>query len=330
MNNKKREIWLDILKGIAILLVIIGHGPTISNRLYEFIWAFHMPLFFLISGYTFKKKEEKKFIKDKAKRLLIPYYFTCILLIASNIIYNIYYKSFSFNRLLLILKRWIWAGIYGSCWSYNNPFKIYDIGAIWFLCTLFAALLLFNFIMNTKEEYQPFIIVILVYIGLSLNQFFWLPFNFASACTSTLLLYVGYLSKKFDILNNKSLILKLLLFIISAVCIYNKSMVIIGNNTYSYGVFSILGAIAISYWIAKFSKQLEKTKYVSKFLSYLGRNTLVILCFHLIELDYIKWENIISFNNLYINCIIIYILKILWALFFIKLVDKTFLKRIYK
>lgn len=48
---KKRIEWVDIAKGIAIMLMVIGH--EVSNGLvYALIFSFHMPLFFILSGYT--------------------------------------------------------------------------------------------------------------------------------------------------------------------------------------------------------------------------------------------------------------------------------------
>jgi len=65
-ENKGREVWLDGLKGFGILLVILGHvlsgyldAWTFPEAFFSFypvrtwIYSFHMPLFFLISGYTF-------------------------------------------------------------------------------------------------------------------------------------------------------------------------------------------------------------------------------------------------------------------------------------
>lgn len=67
---QKRLFYLDAMKGILIILVILGHSiqDTISdyqnNFLFRFIYSFHMPLFFAISGYlTFKNKYDKTLLK---------------------------------------------------------------------------------------------------------------------------------------------------------------------------------------------------------------------------------------------------------------------------
>lgn len=89
----KREAWLDISKAYAIILVVIGHvvgGYTgnYSNEAYDkfvsitlfLIYSFHMPLFFFLSGYSYAIQENSddrksyvRFLKKKARRLLIPY-----------------------------------------------------------------------------------------------------------------------------------------------------------------------------------------------------------------------------------------------------------------
>jgi fucose 4-O-acetylase-like acetyltransferase len=66
--GKKRLEWIDVLKGITIYLVIIGHviqygnGKTYldtesfwDNYIFQFIYSFHMPLFIFLSGFCFWK-----------------------------------------------------------------------------------------------------------------------------------------------------------------------------------------------------------------------------------------------------------------------------------
>lgn len=57
----KRQIWADSLKGILILLVVLGHAiqgvlseTADSNHIYNLIYSFHMPAFFAISGFFVK------------------------------------------------------------------------------------------------------------------------------------------------------------------------------------------------------------------------------------------------------------------------------------
>lgn len=48
----KRIEYLDYAKGIGIILVVLGH-ILIKGNIKIYIYSFHMPLFFIISGYLF-------------------------------------------------------------------------------------------------------------------------------------------------------------------------------------------------------------------------------------------------------------------------------------
>ncbi|WP_445506455.1 acyltransferase family protein [Niallia sp. 03190] len=71
----KRETWIDMAKGIGIILVIMGH--TSNDIAQHYFYWFHMPLFFILSGYTFKEISNTTdfvaWLKKFTKRLLIPY-----------------------------------------------------------------------------------------------------------------------------------------------------------------------------------------------------------------------------------------------------------------
>ncbi len=67
------EKWIDVTKGIGILLVILGHN-NFDQSFLTVIHTFNMPLFFFITGYLFHYKKYKPnpnyFIFQKFKRLV--------------------------------------------------------------------------------------------------------------------------------------------------------------------------------------------------------------------------------------------------------------------
>jgi len=74
LEKKDRKAWVDIAKGLGIIAVVIGHsGSSIAHLLY---W-FHMPLFFVISGFLFKPIADwitlYAWANRRARQLLIPY-----------------------------------------------------------------------------------------------------------------------------------------------------------------------------------------------------------------------------------------------------------------
>lgn len=75
---------LDILKGFAMICMIIGHSIIVfpidishvpwCERLHNFIYSFHMELLFLLSGFLYKKKDVASYFKGKVERILVPYF----------------------------------------------------------------------------------------------------------------------------------------------------------------------------------------------------------------------------------------------------------------
>lgn len=74
MNKVERIHWVDWLKTIAIYIVILGHLPDALNIKWG-IYLFHMPLFFMISGYLYKPRLLKEEINKIIFQLLLPYMF---------------------------------------------------------------------------------------------------------------------------------------------------------------------------------------------------------------------------------------------------------------
>lgn len=69
-----RYNWIDWSKSIAIFLVIWGHIPM-HSEIHSIIYSFHMPLFFLISGYLYTpRKTTKEEISKNLKTLILPYF----------------------------------------------------------------------------------------------------------------------------------------------------------------------------------------------------------------------------------------------------------------
>ena len=67
----QRKTYIDMAKGVGILLVIFGHAMTGENRIVSWQCTFFMPMFFICSGLCYSKP---KTILENTKKILIPYY----------------------------------------------------------------------------------------------------------------------------------------------------------------------------------------------------------------------------------------------------------------
>lgn len=74
MAQSSRLTALNSLRGFGILLVVLGHTSQ-SVGLVHWIFSFHMPLFFIISGMLFHERQFLDSVKKKAVSLLVPYLF---------------------------------------------------------------------------------------------------------------------------------------------------------------------------------------------------------------------------------------------------------------
>lgn len=103
LENGERDETFDVLKGLAILLVIIGHCEI--GALHSFIYSFHVPLFFFVSGYFLKQRPVRDEVRLNFKRLIIPYAFTaiCICIVAvCKDLSNYTYADGSFSQGMII------------------------------------------------------------------------------------------------------------------------------------------------------------------------------------------------------------------------------------
>lgn len=98
---KNRISYIDIAKGIGIFLVIWGH-IILSGPAYNIIYAFHMPLFFFLSGFVFSKNKYhniKEFFISKIKKNYLRIVVTVFLGILGCIITTTENNIFNFKEL---------------------------------------------------------------------------------------------------------------------------------------------------------------------------------------------------------------------------------------
>ena len=121
----KRYYEIDLLKGIGIILMIMGHVPF-SEEITKAIYVFHMPLFFIASGFLYKRKNDfnTAFVKW-LKRLILPYF---IFFFFFYVLWNIEIRPNNFSQLTQPLKSIFYINTDGM------PIN----GAVWYLTATFV------------------------------------------------------------------------------------------------------------------------------------------------------------------------------------------------
>ena len=175
---KKRRIeYFDTAKFIGMMMIILGHfGVPEINR---FVYTFHIPLFFLISGYFYAPRESTVLlVKNKFRQLIIPYILVMLVVICIYGIQN-WYKGISLSETSRGIFSYIIGYFYGSGYIDNiMGHKIQTVGPIWFCLALFWGFLFLNFIL--KRKLCLFWAVSLFAAGYYSAFYIWLPFSIQS------------------------------------------------------------------------------------------------------------------------------------------------------
>jgi fucose 4-O-acetylase-like acetyltransferase len=285
--EKARLDAFDILKGIAILLVVLGHSlpsSKIGDLISNFIYSFHMPLFFIVSGYFYKTRPLLEQIKKDIFGLLLPYIIFCIVLTIYGLFRDLY-GGISFPH---ETTRWFRICFYGS---YNPNVPLGYVGPIWFLLAMFWCKTMFSFLFsnNTKRNVVSFIFfpIFIAYMF----KYIYIPLYVLQGITAMVFYYIGYLVKENDLLNRKCPIyIKLAMIIIWGYCI-RFSHIGMHGGYYDNIIINIIGAVSGTYFMYIISRYIEsKMGLIRHFFKYAGKYSLVILCFH--SLDYSIWDDI--------------------------------------
>ena len=310
---KKRYDELDLMKGIGIILVYSGHsfnlkgliGNDIFSYLYGTVYSFHMPLFFLISGFLMNNGKDiqlKKYYTHKIKRILVPYLFI-------NLI------DF-FSRTLL-------SNLVNSKFDTMRVF-FYGTKITWFIYTLFIIFMIFPFlekyILKKDRYYLLGVVLILVnYFKIFSNIEI---FSINVAVGYLVYFYIGYIIRpvyKDKIINgiwNKNTIF--LVFGVIFLIFSHKSFYL---NYFNSVIFALMGILLT----LNISLRIKEESFVYNILRFIGVNSLT---FYLIE-GFITvvyrttlYKTIpIEQGELFVS--IFFVLRILTAFIAVKIITKS-------
>lgn len=259
VSRAERLSWLDVLKGIGIILVVIGH--VYSNRtVFNWLYSFHMPLFFLAAGWVYKEKSVLIDIKRRIQTIVIPYFsFGLLVLLYWQVIERRFRNSdTSFMDSLL--------GLFSGCYD-NLDFNVH----LWFLPCFFVTVAFFNILVNLggrKFAYIAVVLMSLVYVVLPMPE---LPWGI-----NRVFKYIGFYAVGVFLAGRKTKIADrnvgtgvaavVLLTVNFFLSLYNLTT---GLMWFVTALIGVTAMILISQFINE-----------NKILQYFGRISLIVLCIH--------------------------------------------------
>lgn len=159
--SHQRILLLDIARSICIILVVIGHFyPDTATPEYkifrQWIYAFHMPVFFFISGYLYLRFQDNKeqlhlFLNKKFNRLMIPYFITSFIVIVMKLIMQ---NGGNIDNPV-------------SCFSFIKVFYRPEAGYyLWFIWSLFSIFLVVPWIKTKRGRILLLVISLLLHYSI--------------------------------------------------------------------------------------------------------------------------------------------------------------------
>lgn len=330
IKEKKRIDYIDVVRGIAMLCIIAGHMG--NNLIVKIVFTFHVPVFFIISGLFYRDKKGKT--KDSIIKLIKPYIFTvlcvalldCVKMIAQN---WVEFKHIDFISGLNVLIKDLVAGLYGS--GSRVDFLNIDltaIGAIWFYLALIWALVFLKAILQVSKtitqstqtrNYLLYVFAILLWlVGFFSAKTIWLPVSIQSGCSAVIFLVIGMRMKGYREQYSKSIWTYIIAVVLWGGAVYfsitNDYMSLV-RSAFPNPLINIVGAIAASWFLFGVGEKIEHS-IIAKPLCFFGKYSMVVLSFHLIELNIIPWGKLIHVGEgglAWINRVIIFVVKIIWC-----------------
>lgn len=340
-SQKERIDWIDVGKGIGILLVIFGHAFRDSMRnnyficdaLYSFVYSFHMPLLMYLSGYMFALKSEhylrhgvKKYCVSRFQRLIKPYFiYALIVYLVITICFRVGYTS-SLLKIAGYREISVYEFVIGAV-SGENPYSFH----LWYIYCL-AVLSILSYIiwkMTASSDKiilrKPVIwicIISVILFSIFVSEHLKSPRILSAVRGMTPWYFMGCL-RCTDMISkpNKRIVGCAALTLLGA---YSFGILPIRDNVYTFVKYLLIAGAILG------MVSLAQTISSSKSLSYLGRNSMPIYLFHQ---PFIAAGSGILFYDLLrlpvtVSVVLTFILSIVLPLAFDKLLERSRLRRI--
>ncbi|EKY22738.1 acyltransferase family protein [Clostridium celatum] len=321
MGNYIKEA--NYLKGLAILLMFIGHAatPTFLKRplsyeiVVQFIYSFHMPLFFIVSGFLAVKSININFrndyfllLKKRIIKLGVPY---VVIALITNIALNIASGNITINGFIESIKTTIFYPELGA------------MGALWFLYALLIISILTPII--TKISLEASIIITIIINIFGPRDLYFLAINRISFFIVYYLIgmYVRkcYEDKKLKNINNKNIIIiGSVIFLGIYSLIISKGIVI---NRIIFNLYMFLCGLVGSLMMLLIIEKVKKCKGIISTVEIFGKYSMDIYIFswffQIISMILCtKILNISNYNIFFVSNLIIGSISLPFSVYFIR------------
>jgi len=293
--------WIDNAKAICILLVVLGHAKGLDAFIYKYIYSFHMPLFFFLSGYLLNKHRLENgfssFAKYQFQKLIIPYLTFWV------ISYIYWMPTHALQQQVSSSAQLKWYDPFIGI-LYGTANYLYVNVELWFFTCLFTTSLFLFIIQKSLGKFNWFSFLTILTSSLAFAYIYneprlRLPWNIDISIVAFIFYSLGFLLKERDIITNaliNSYKLNILGFILLSIILFfvvnisgRASMSQMSyQNPFLFLVTSLVGIMSV----LCISKIIPRNRY----FEWLSRNTIVIFPLHTIFFSIFTGIGVIVFK----------------------------------
>lgn len=261
-KQAERLSWLDVLRGLGIILVAIGH--IYSNKtVFNWLYSFHMPLFFFAAGWVYKQKPILADIKRRIQTIVVPYFAFGLL---GLVYWQLIERQFRSSDMSFLSS---FFGLLSGQYDYLD-FNVH----LWFLPCFFVTVIFYNVLVNLGGKKLAWIVSTIMSAAFVFIPLPGLPWGIDRVFKYIGFYAVGHAISSEDVekrIKEKSIgfnglicfILIALNFVLSYFGLYK------GVLWFVTALIGVAGVFIISFLINE-----------NKLLQYFGRISLIVLCIH--------------------------------------------------
>lgn len=286
--SKQRNFAIDATKAFGIFAVVVAHNDY--TLLGSYLYSFHIPIFFFISGLLYNEDKYNNFtvlLKKRFVSLMIPYFSVSILLFLFWFIIGRKFGA-SAELNLSVFKNFL--GIFYA----QGGIEYMDWGVpMWFLPALFLTSLVYYFISKLKLEIRILLLIISGFIAYVFSELlsFRLIWSFDIVFTALIFYGTGNVLRKSifsEIIavnhSPKKLLITGIALILNVTFFILNDKIDISKAVYHNYFFMYLSGVGGSVFYLSLFSYLP----YNKFIAFTGQNSLLIMGFHLRAMTFIK------------------------------------------
>ena len=278
MKSSQRESYIDVVRGLAIIFVVLGHlgMPAFAH---SFIYGFHMPLFFILSGYLYSSSKQTnvpflQYTHIKARAYLFPYVILALVNFFANLLME--KVQLSPSDLWISSKSHLyWLLLTNDAYGISP-----NCEALWLLPCFFLVSVGFYLIQKQSTLVRSalmFVLCLLQAIFIVGNV--QLPWHLNILPVCILFVYVGWFIRHYKLLDRPFYVFAVLLILGVTGSILNPVYLDLNHMSFGNLPLCLCGAIGMSYSILYICKHWLIKSFL---LELYGRNTLPIMGLHML------------------------------------------------